>query len=95
MTYMLLLIFVYGNSLTAVPLGKKTYAKLEDCLTAARAATQQEHFSDNYIDVRAVGYCTTIANLANGTKLLRVWPAEGRGGAGSSEDSGACYPQLR
>jgi hypothetical protein len=57
MTYILVLIFVYGNSLTAVQLGNKTYAKLEDCLTAARAATQQEHFSDNYIDVRAVGYC--------------------------------------
>jgi hypothetical protein len=57
MSYMLVLIFVFGNSLTAVQLGNKTYVKLEDCLTAARAASQQEHFSNNYIDVRAIGYC--------------------------------------
>jgi hypothetical protein len=57
MSYMLVLIFVFGNSLTAVQLGNITYVKLEDRLTAARAASQQEHFSNNYIDVRAIGYC--------------------------------------
>jgi hypothetical protein len=57
MTYTLILIFVTGNSLTALPLGNKTYAKLDDCLTAARIATEQQHFSNTYTDIRALGYC--------------------------------------
>jgi hypothetical protein len=57
MSYVLVLIFMFGNSLTAVQLGNKTYGKLEDCLTAAQAASQQEHFSNNYSDIRAIGYC--------------------------------------
>jgi hypothetical protein len=48
---------VAGNSLTALPLGNKTYAKLDHCLTAARIATEQQHFSNTYTDIRALGYC--------------------------------------
>ena len=57
MTYVLVLIFIFGSSLTVLPAGNKTYSNLEDCLAAAQAATRQELFSNNYISITVVGYC--------------------------------------
>ena len=57
MSYTMVLIFVVGSSLTAIPSGNKTYSKLEDCLAAARAATQAELFSNNYMNITVTGYC--------------------------------------
>jgi hypothetical protein len=57
MTYTIVLIFVIGSSLNAIQVGNKNYSKLEDCLIAARAATQAELFSNNYMNITATGYC--------------------------------------
>ena len=57
MTYAVVVIFVFGSSLTAIQVGNKTYSKLEDCLTTAQAATQQDLFSSKYVAITAVGYC--------------------------------------